>query len=128
ASAQERVWCMLTDNGHTLAMARINCLVAADDDSTFHVLLSGGGVVENVRRATFGMDIPEQETQREGNPLAVQSLLQVTGISEDTPVEVYSADGRRVAQARAARVPVNHLPAGTYVVKVGGQSFKINKR
>ena len=58
ARAEERVWCLITDSGESVAMSEVLCLAAADDDSTFAVVLKEGEAIAGVRRARFGMEIP----------------------------------------------------------------------
>ena len=58
ARAEERVWCLITDSGESVAMSEVLCLAAADDVSTFAVVLKEGEAIAGVRCARFGMEIP----------------------------------------------------------------------
>ena len=58
ASAEEPVWCLMTDSGIAIAMSQVTCLVAADDETTFGIVLQDGTVLAGVRRATFDQTIP----------------------------------------------------------------------
>ncbi len=63
--------------------------------------------------------------------LSPSGILSAHSSSPVRRILVYTPSGRRVAQAKAAEVPVKHLPKGTYVVKVttdageSGQKIKL---
>lgn len=48
--------------------------------------------------------------------------MQVAGV---TPIAVYDMRAVKVAEATAASAEFGGLPAGVYVVKVGGQAVKV---
>ena len=62
----------------------------------------------------------------------VSSQLQLSGCGDADRAVVYAVNGQQVAQAGVANgsttVQVAHLPAGTYVVKVGKKSLKFIKK
>lgn len=63
---------------------------------------------------------------------AVSTQLQLSGCGDADRAVVYATNGQQVAQASvlsgACTVSVAHLPAGTYVVKVGKKSLKFIKK
>ena len=127
-AAQEAVWCLVTDGGQAIAMSRVCCLLAADDDSTFSVILSDGGAVEQVRRATFARQVPTPELKYQDNPLGIHNVAMLSGLPDDTPVEVFAANGQCMLRATAACVPVGELPQGIYLVRIKDKTFKIKKQ
>lgn len=58
--------------------------------------------------------------------------ITVTGLAQDLPVNVYSADGRLLNTGKADRngtasFSIEELPAGTYIVNSQGITFKVLK-
>lgn len=82
----------------------------------------------------LGIDSPiyadgEEEKLTLQSPIHTQ--MQISGCGNATKAVLYSADGRKVAEAAVAHgastLYVEHLPDGIYVVKVGKKSLKFIK-
>ena len=101
---EERVWCLITDNGESVAMSDVLCLAAADDDSTFAVVLTNGIVV-------------------------ARDILHLTNAPAGSNVSIYSIDGKLMRQAKSdEEIDVSTLPAHTYyIIKLGETTFKFRK-
>lgn len=127
ARAEERVWCLITDSGESVAMSEVLCLAAADDDSTFAVVLTNGATIGGVRRAHFDIEIPTGLTK----PCIVvaKDFLHLTNAPAGSTVSIYSIDGKLMQQAKSdEEIDVSALPAHTYyIIKLGQTSFKFRK-
>lgn len=124
---EERVWCLITDNGESVAMSDVLCLAAADDDSTFAVVLTNGVTIGGVRRAHFDIEIPTGVT-RPGIVVA-RDILHLTNAPSGSNVSIYSIDGKLMRQAKSdEEIDVSTLPAHTYyIIKLGETTFKFRK-
>ena len=127
ARAEERVWCLITDSGESVAMSEVLCLAAADDDSTFAVVLKEGEAIAGVRRARFGMEIPTG-IAKPGIVVAKDNLL-LTNTPAGSTVSIYSIDGKLMQQAKSdEQIDISSLPARTYyIIRLGKASFKFRK-
>ena len=127
ARAEERVWCLITDSGESVAMSEVLCLAAADDDSTFAVVLKEGEAIAGVRRARFGMEIPTG-IAKPGIVVAKDNLL-LTNAPAGSTVSIYSIDGKLMQQAKSdEQIDISSLPARTYyIIRLGKASFKFRK-
>jgi len=127
ARADERVWCLITDVGERVAMSEVLCLVAADDDSTFSVVLTSGTTIANVRRAHFDVDVPTGIAKP--GIVTCRDLLQLSNAPAGTAVSIYTLDGKLLQQTTSdEEIRVGDLPAHTYyIIKVGESSFKFRK-
>lgn len=127
ARAEERVWCLITDSGDSVAMSEVLCLAAADDDSTFAVVLKEGEAIAGVRRARFGMEIPTG-IAKPGIVVAKDNLL-LTNAPAGSTVSIYSIDGKLMQQAKSdEQIDISSLPARTYyIIRLGKASFKFRK-
>lgn len=127
ARAEERVWCLITDSGESVAMSEVLCLAAADDDSTFAVVLKEGEAIAGVRRARFGMEIPTG-IAKPSIVVAKDNLL-LTNAPAGSTVSIYSIDGKLMKQAKAdEQIDISSLPARTYyIIRLGKASFKFRK-
>ena len=127
ARAEERVWCLITDSGESVAMSKVLCLAAADDDSTFAVVLKEGEAIAGIRRARFGMEIPTG-IAKPGIVVAKDNLL-LTNAPDGSTVSIYSIDGKLMQQAKSdEQIDISSLPARTYyIIRLGKASFKFRK-
>lgn len=127
AKADERVWCLITDSGERVAMNDVLCLAAADDDSTFAVVLTDGSAIAGVRRAHFDIEIPTALTKTD--IVVARDVLHLTKVPAGSIVSIYSIDGKLMQQAKAdEEIDVSSLPARAYyIIRLGETSFKFRK-
>ena len=127
ARGEEHVWCLITDKGESIAMSDVLCLAAADDDSTFAVVLTNGNAIAGVCRAYFEIGIPTG-LAKPGNVVA-RDVLHLTNAPAGTDVNIYSIDGKLMLRAKAnEEIDLNALPAHTYyIIRLGESSFKFRK-
>lgn len=125
--AEERVWCLIADSGESVAMSEVLCLAAADDDSTFAVVLTNGTAIGGVRRAHFDISIPTGLTKP--GIVVARDILQLTNAPAGSTVSIYSIDGKLMRQAKSdEEIDVSTLPANTYyIIRLGETSFKFRK-
>ena len=128
ASAEEPVWCLLTDSGLAVAMDELSCLVAADDETTFGVVLLDGTVLDNIHRVTFEQTIPTSIKKPKQNIIRVNKELELEGVAPDTPVLLFDTSGKLRQKSTANLVQLTSLPAGIYIIQAGNTRFKIRKQ
>lgn len=128
ASAEEPVWCMMTDQGVAVAMSQVSCLVAADDETTFGIVLQDGTVLTGVKRVHFDQTIPTGIEKVEEDIIRVSKELGLEGVAPNTPVRVYDTSGKLRQKGTARLVTLTSLPAGVYIIQVNNTSFKIRKQ
>lgn len=133
----ESEWYLITDNNEQFKMSTVGMLVAADDSPYFSVLdLQGNVLAEDVLRVRFLKIDPASVKNIMVDEL--QNMLkryvnnQLTLVGARGTVNVYSISGMKVASTHAMGqetiIDVSALPAGTYLIKSGKQSFKFNKK
>lgn len=125
--AEERVWCLITDTGESVAMSDVLCLAAADDDSTFAVVLTNGAAIGGVRRAHFDISIPTG-LMKPGIVVA-RDILQLMNAPAGSTVSIYSIDGKLMQQAKTdEEINISTLPPHTYyIIRLGQATFKFRK-
>ena len=125
--AEERVWCLITDNGESVAMSEVLCLAAADDDSTFAVVLTNGSTIGGVRRAHFNLEIPTGLTKH--SIVVAKDILHLTNAPAGSTISIYTIDGKLIQHTKSDEdIDVSSLPAHTYyIIKLGQTSFKFRK-
>lgn len=128
ALAEEPVWCLVTDDGIVVEMSQVTCLVAADDETTFGIVLQDGTVMAGVRRVSFDRTIPTGIAKTEGAIFLVNKELGLEGIAPETPVSVFDTDGKLRLKGSARLISLAPLPAGIYIIQVNNTSFKIRKQ
>ena len=130
-------WYMKTDSNKLFPMSKVGMLVAADDSPYFSVLdISGNVLAEDVLRVHFlqldPSSVEDIIVDEPRNMLKSYVNNQLTLIGASGMVTVYSLAGMEVASTlangRETVVDLSALPAGTYVLKCGKQSFKFNKK
>lgn len=126
--AAEPVWCLLTDKGVVVAMNQVACLVAADEEATFGVVMKDGGLIDGVSRVTFERTTPTDIKEMEQKPFRVNKDLSLEGVSPETPVYVYDASGKLLRQGVAKSVELSDLQSGIYLIRVNQTTFKIRKQ
>ena len=127
AQAEDETWCLVTNKEVVIAMSDVACLAAADDESTFSVVLTSGNVVTGVARATFEKRIPTGIRKTTDDPIRVGRDMSLEGVSPDTPVRVYDTEGKLRQKGTARYVSLASLPAGIYIIQVNNTSFKVKK-
>lgn len=128
ASAEEPVWCMMTDEGIAVAMNQVTCLVAADDETTFGIVLQDGTILADVHRVTFDKSIPTGIEKPVESVFRVSKELGLEGVAPNTPVHVYDTSGKLRQKGTAHLISLTSLPAGIYIIQVNNTSFKIRKQ
>lgn len=133
----ESEWYLITDTNGRFPMSNVSMLVAADDSPYFSVIDTDGNVLaEEVLRVHFlKMDPASVKNIMVDEP---QNMLkryvnnQLTLVGARGTVNVYSVSGMKVATTHAMGqetiIDVSALPAGTYILRCGKQSFKFNKK
>ena len=124
---EERVWCLITDSSESVAMSEVLCLAAADDDSTFAVVLRNGSTIGGVRRVHFGIEIPTGLTKP--SIVIARDILHLTNTPAGSTISIYSIDGKLMQQAKSdEEIDVSALPSHTqYIIRLGQSSFKFRK-
>ena len=125
--AEQLVWCLITDKGESVAMSNVVCLAAADDDSTFAVVLTNGDAIVDVQRAHFEMNIPTGI--KKPDIVVARDILHLTNVPAGSIAYIYTIDGKLIQQAKAdEEININSLPPHTfYIIKLGEVSFKFRK-
>lgn len=127
AQDDTQVWCLVADDVHAVAMNDVRFLVAADDESTFSVVLKDGNTIQSVRCVTFAQRIPTSIRAIATEPVRVTMNLCLEGVDPSTPVSVYTTGGQLVSRGNASSVNLSSLAKGVYIVSVGQTNFKILK-
>lgn len=128
ASAEKSVWCMMTDSGIAVEMSQVTCLVAADNETTFGIVLQDGTILSGVHRVTFDQTIPTGIEKPEETIFRVNKELGLDGVAPGTPVRVYDTDGKLRQKGTARLISLQSLPTGIYIIQVNNTSFKIIKQ
>ena len=112
-----------------------------ENDVVFSAIVDGKDYVvsypiRNLAKFTFTTSEnpgnPPTEVQSDIRFLIDSYTITVTGLAQDLPVHVYSADGRLLNTGKADRngtasFSIEELPAGTYIVNSQGITFKVLK-
>ena len=65
-------------------------------------------------------------------PVATTDIVNISGLTADTPIVVFDIKGATALQTVAAEgvtsISLGHLPSGAYVVTTGNRSVKISKK
>ena len=128
ASAEEPVWCLLTDSGIAVAMNEVTCLMAADDETTFGIVLQDGTVLAGIRRVSFDQTIPTRIEKPEETIFRVNKDIGLEGVAPDTPVNVFDTGGILRLKGTAGLISLTSLPTGIYIIQIKNTSFKIKKQ
>ena len=125
--AEEHVWCLITDGGECVAMSKVLLLAAADDDSTFAVVLTDGSTIAGVRRAHFEKSIPTGI--REPGIVVARDILHLTNIPAGSTASIYSTDGKLILQANVDEgIDISTLPPRAYyIIMLEKTFFKFRK-
>ena len=82
--------------------------------------------------AAVGMTLYNHAEQIAGDQIAVRlinngTILEVSGITEGTPVSLYDVAGRELIKSNGNRINVSALSNGTYIVRASNTMIKIIK-
>lgn len=127
AQDNTQVWCLVADGGRAVAMSDVRFLAAADNDSTFAVVLNDGSTIQDVRCVTFEQRIPTGIQAITRDPLCVANDLSLEGVDPTMPVSVYTVGGQLVRRSTASSISLSSLAKGIYIISVGHTNFKISK-
>lgn len=58
----------------------------------------------------------------------IGNVLNVKGLAKDTEIRVLDAAGRQMISTKKTSIDVSHLPQGIYLLQVGNQVVKFNKK
>lgn len=109
-------------------MTNVSCLAAADDDSTFSVILLDGSAINGVRRATFDQAVPTGIQQVGQSIFSAHNVISLSNLPSGSSATIIASDGRVVLKATADNdIDISALQRGVYIVRVGDSSFKFRK-
>lgn len=138
ASAADKVWCMVTNDGKNVAMNQISYLLAADQTEGFSIVCNNGQVFFKVSQVSFAQAEPTgiqsiaAEDKDEPSIMVASSSLRIMGVAESSELMIYDAAGRTVMRraltSRDETVSIGALTAGLYILKVGKTSVKFLKK
>lgn len=131
---------LVTNTGKYFTFSTLPLLTAKEGTEQFDVTV--GDVVEaNVTKVHFYrgdvdetgiLRLPVEQEERLTLQTPVHSQMTVSGCGSASEAMVYSMGGLKVAEAAVENgvttLQVEHLPAGTYVVKVGRKTLKFVKK
>jgi len=130
-------WSLLTDTGMSTPVDNVDFLIAADDETSFSVVLKDGSTFDNVSEVTFSAQdaIRSILTEAAGTVTATiqaGNTLRVAGLTPGSRMSIITVDGKVMTTATAAEgytvIPVNSLPTGNYILSTPGCSFKFFKK
>ena len=135
--AADKVWCMVTDDGTTIALSRIGFLLVSDQSDAFSIVCNDGEVIYQVASVSFaqgeptGISSATTEAQQTLQLNVASSSLQLRGCQAGTAVTIYDVSGKTVRQEvlpSDGTISIVGLPAGVYVLKAGSASVKFLKK
>lgn len=137
----DMIWCAVTDRAESIELSRINCLVAADGEDIFSVLLDDGSTVDDVKSLSFERLVPTSISPVliGNNPDilfdtdGVTRSVTVTGLAPLDRIAVMSLDGRSLIcrdndGALSVTLDVSGLSSGYYILSVGTTVTKFYKK
>ena len=129
---------LFTDKGDKQPLSNVAMLANIDQTGNFEVVLHVGNNLTGVSYVTFnigaeGTGISQPAADNMLRLLTpVHSELKLSGCGDATTATVYDIKGVEVANASVVNgtttITVTHLPAATYIVKVGSKALKFIKR
>ena len=129
---------LITNKGDQQPLSNVSMLANIDQTGEFEVILRDGNNLANVEYVTFSIG----KTDTGISPVVadnmlrlltpVHSELKLSGCGDAQTAVVYDIKGREVATAPVANgtttISVVHMPAATYIVKVGNKALKFIKK
>ena len=105
------------------------------------LLDKNGGILaleplSNIRKIVFSPSEPEVPTNDATVeveslylvfPNPTQDVLHIQGATDDTPLRIYTMEGKLVASAEGQAIDVNTLSNGTYLLQIGTQVARFIK-
>ncbi|MBQ6204808.1 MAG: T9SS type A sorting domain-containing protein [Prevotella sp.] len=119
----------LIDKDTKVSIEQPNLVIETDGMVLTYALESMNQVSYGRKFISSGISSPAQD---EGNPVSVEKeMLFLSGLSENTQVDVYNAEGKTMMSQRysgSAQVSLHMLPTGIYFVKINNETYKILKK
>jgi hypothetical protein len=130
---------LFTDKGDKQPLSNVSMLANIDQQGKFEVVLRSGDNLTGVQYVTFNIGAEGTGIQQQtvvDNMLRlltpVHSELKLSGCGDAQTAIVYDIKGSEVASAPVVSgtttISVTHLPAATYIVKVGSKALKFIKK
>ena len=130
---------LFTDKGDKQPLSNVSMLANIDQQGKFEVVLRSGDNLTGVQYVTFNIGAEGTGIQQQtvvDNMLRlltpVHSVLKLSGCGDAQTAIVYDIKGSEVASAPVVSgtttISVTHLPAATYIVKVGSKALKFIKK
>ena len=119
----------LIDKDTKVSIEQPNLVIETDGMVLSYVLENMNQVSYGRKFISSGISSPALD---EGNPVSMEKeMLFLSGLSENTLVDVYNADGKIMMSQRysgSAQVSLHMLPAGIYFVRFNNETYKILKK
>ena len=130
---------LFTDKGDKQPLSNVSMLANIDQQGQFEVVLRSGNNLTGISYVTFNIGAEGTGIQQQLavdnmlRPLTpVHSELKLSGCGDALTAVVYDIKGSEVASAPVVSgtttINVTHLPAATYIVKVGSKALKFIKK
>lgn len=137
--ASAAVWTLVADRSETMPLDRVVCLIASDGSDRMMVVgldktLDGVGCVRFEQTENSSLNAVQDISNKDISILSVNNIITVSGLAVDSPIEIYTSDGRLLrsinltASGYDIEINVCDLAAGIYIVKISESSFKIIKQ
>lgn len=85
----------------------------------------------NALLSTLGITFPEIKTVTI-HPNPAKDILNISFLSTDASIEIYSAVGQKVLEIKAtsanAAIPISHLPSGVYFCRINSGTTRTNQK
>ncbi len=131
-------WTLRTDANQTVAVSKIDYLLASDNDRDFSIVLKSGNIVAGVKKATVSDSEAGVETLDGQKPVVrffpnpVAERLLVSGCKTGSSLEILTMDGRLVKSVEMSEgetsIDVEGLTKGYYLLKTENSSVKFLKK
>lgn len=125
-------WMLITDDARQVPMSNVAALLAADDASTFSIVLNEGETIQDVKSCTFeftnGISTVTGK-QGDGRPIIANGRITLSNVAPGAAVSIYTINGMKVMDANAAgSIDISQLKAGAYVLNIGRTAVKFIKK
>ena len=121
---------------YQLSLAKEIVFDTAGDVPTMQLNLLDGTQVVGLTEVLFGSMDPDVPTHIAGTeasmvyafPNPVVSTLHVSGVGENTLLQVYNLSGKLLKSDNGTTISVDNLPQGTYLLRIENQVVKFIKQ